>query len=168
MQLYRPILTSHCLRRLVLWALTMLAWFAAVFFAKRDIGPRQLRQRGDVSLEALARMAATLLIIRALHIIGRAPRRRIHAWRHGRDLRRAHFRRSLLGSKLRRALHHKDAATRITQLISVLRNLDAHAAHLARRIRSGLRRLWRIGPCIAAATDLPAAPRLQPALADSS
>jgi hypothetical protein len=166
MKLIRPILSTHRLRRLALWTLTVLHWIAANLIHQRAITPRHRTQRGDISLQWLARLVANLIAIRALHILG--AQRKASYWRHGRDLRRRHYRRSLLGSKLRRALKHRDLATHIAQLITLLRNLDKEGARLAFRIRHRLRRLWRIMPAIAPAEAPYGAPASSPALSDSS
>jgi NAD(P)H-dependent flavin oxidoreductase YrpB (nitropropane dioxygenase family) len=147
MKPYRPILKHHRLQRLVLWALVMLQWIAAAL-AGHGIGRRHLAQRGDVSLAWLTRFATDLLFIRATHIGRLRLRGPTRYWRHGRDLRRRHFRRSLLGARLRRALKHKNLVTHIARLIGVLRDLDAHATRLWRNLRRR-RRLWRTTPPIA-------------------
>jgi hypothetical protein len=166
MQAYRPILTRHRLQRLVLWALAMLSWIAAVL-AGRHVNRRHIEQRGDISLAWLTRLIVNLLMIRAAHI-GRFKRRGpTRYWRHGRDLRRRHFHRSLLGAKLRRALKHKDLVTHIARLIAVLRDLNTYAAELARNIRRR-RRLWHTTPPIAPAIALLGAPAPSPAFSDSS
>jgi hypothetical protein len=93
-----------------------------------------------------------------------APARALLAARHAPQP----FRRSLLGSKLRRLLSHKDFAAHIRQLIAFLRNLDTHAAHLAHCMRRRRRRLFRTLPSIAPASALTGAPTPPPAFADSS
>jgi hypothetical protein len=169
MQVYRPIRTQHRVQRHVLWALAMLRWLAAVLFTECPLSFRHLRRFEETNLLGLERLVGNLVIARALRLVGRPPRRgRLHYWRHGRDLHRRHFRRSLLGARLRRALRHKDIATQIAQLIAVLRNLDDYAAQLAHRLRHKLRRLWRVMAPIAQAAPLLCAPAPAPALADSS
>ena len=169
MQTYRPILKQHRLQRLVLWALAMLQWLAAVLFSDRPVSFRHIQRIEDTTLSGLQRLVTGLVMARALNLLAR-PRRsgRIHYWRRGRNMRPRHWVRSLLGSKLRRALRHKDIATHIAQLIAVLRNLDKHAAHLAQRMRCKLRRLWRTTPPIAPATALCGTPPPLPAIANSS
>lgn len=166
MQTHRPILTQHRLQRLILWALAMLSWIAATLLADHSVNARHRAQRGDISFAWLTRLVTNLIFIRATQI-GRFRRRPIIYWRHGRDLRRRHLRRSLLGSRLRRALKRKGAAEQIAQLIAVLRNLDAHAARLAHNVRHR-RRLWRNTPAIAPADALRGRVAFAPALADSS
>jgi hypothetical protein len=166
MKPYRPILTQHRFRRLVLWALTLLHWIAAMLSGAR-VTPRHIAQRGDVSLAWITSLVTSLIIIRALRLGGfrsRKPR----FWRRGRDLRRAHFRRSLLGATLRRALKHRDLAAHIARLIAVLRDLDKYAAQLVRRLRRMRRYLLRTTPPIAPAALPLGAPAPPPAFADSS
>ena len=168
MKLHRPVLTPHRLQRLVLWTLTMLSWVAAVMFANRRIGRRHASQRGDISIAWLTRVVSALIMIRALHIIGRTPRPRPRYWMRGRDTRPSHFQRSLFGARLRRLLKHKDPATHLAQLGTILRNLDTYAAHLARCLRGRRRRLFRTLPPIAPAVHVLGAPAPSPAVSDSS
>jgi hypothetical protein len=161
----RPIHSQHRIQRLALWTLAMLHWIAATLLGKTP-NARHRAQRGDFSLHRLKRMVIALVMLRAAHVLG--PQRSTPAWRHGRDLRRRHFIRSLLGSKLRRALNHRDLATHIAQLIAVLCNLNTHAARLAFRIRHRLRRLWRLMPPIAPNVAVHGAPASPPAFSDSS
>ena len=165
MKPYRPILTQHRRQRLILWVLTMLHWIAATL-AGCKISARHIAQRGDISLAGLRRLVTDLLFIHATHV-GRLRRRGAPYWRHGRDLRRRHFRRSVLGAKLRRALKHKDLVTHIARLADVLRNLDAYATQLLRNFRRR-RRLWQTTPPIAPVTLILGAPATPPALSDSS
>jgi hypothetical protein len=168
MKLHRPILTQHRLQRLVLWTLTVLTWFGAVLFDNRPIRRRHAHQRGDISLAWLTRMVSALIMIRALHIIGRTPRPRPRYWMRGRDTRPSHFQRSLFGAGLRRMLKHKHPATHLAQLSTILRNLDAYAAHLARCMRGRRRRLFRRVPPIAPAVLFLGSPAPTPAFSDSS
>ena len=168
MPTHHPILTSHRLQRYVLWALALVSWIAATAFANRPISARRARRFGDVSWLDLSHLVGNLLMIRALHMLGRVPPlRRVPYWLRDRGARPSHFRRSLFGAKLRRALRHKDPATHLAQLIAVLRNLNAYAAHLARNIRRR-RRLLRLVPQIAAATLMLGPPAPPPAFSDSS
>jgi hypothetical protein len=162
---HRFLTTSHRRQRLVLWALAMLTWIAAVLFAGQRITPRQVRQRHkSVSLERLTRLTIQLLLVRSAEL-ARRPRIRIIYYKHGRDRRRRHFIRSLLGAQLRRALTRKDLAARVAQLIHVLRHLDHFARALFRR---RLTRLWRVVPQLAPSVALHGAPAPSPAFSDSS
>jgi hypothetical protein len=156
--------TQHRIQRLALRTLALLHWIAAMFSGQTPTS-RHRAQRGHISLRFLKQRVTALIIFRALRLIG--PTRNAPHWRHGRHLGRSHFMRSLLGAKFRRALSHKDAPTQIAQLITILRNLNTYAAHLAHRLRH-LRRLWRIAPPIAPPTALYGAPVSPPAFSDSS
>jgi hypothetical protein len=169
MKTHRPFLTQHRLRRLALWTLAMLSWLAAMLPANRAIARRHLQQRiGFISLPWLTRRVGHILIVRAAQLGRLRRRKRLRFWRHGRDLRPAHLIRSVLGGRLRRALKHRDAATWIAKLIHVLRNLDAYARPLIRRLRGGLTRLARLMPAITPAAAIHGAPASAPAIADSS
>jgi hypothetical protein len=148
--------------------LALLCWVAAVLAEKRAIGPRHLRQRGGISFPRLSRWVGDLLTARALQLLPRIPQRRFLYWRRSFNARPSQFRRSLLGSRLRRALTHKNPATRIAQLIAVLRDLDDYAARLAYRIRHCLRRVLRGVLTIAPGAPLCADRPLLPAFSDSS
>jgi hypothetical protein len=163
-----PIFTEHRRKRLTLWALTVLGWLMSVLFGDRDVSVRHLNQRLDyLFLDELTDVTRALLVSRALQFAKVRMPRRLHYWRHGRSLRRAHFMRSFLGKRFRRLLAHRDLKTRIAQLIAVLRNLDVYARRLMQRMRN-LRRLWRIVPRIAPGALILGAPAPTPALADSS
>ena len=163
-----PIFTEHRRKRLTLWALTVLGWLMSVLFGDRDVSVRHLNQRLDfVFLDELTDVTRALLVSRALQFAKAPNRGRLHYWKFGRSLRRAHFMRSFLGAHFRRLLTHRDLKTRIAQLIDVLRDLDAHARRLAQRMRT-LHRLWRIVPQIAPAALMLGSPASRPALSDSS
>jgi hypothetical protein len=100
--------------------------------------------------------------------LARLRRRRPTFFKRGRDLRRRHLLRSVIGSRLRRKLKHKDLATRIAILIAALRDLDSIARPLAQRMRRGLARLWAITAKPMLAGIMLGAPAPSPALADSS
>ena len=168
MTTHHPILTSHRLQRYVLWALALVSWVAATAFANRPISARRARRFGDVSWLDLSHLVGNLIMIRALHMLGRVPPlRRFPYWLRELGARPSHFRRSLFGAKLRRALRHKDPAMHLAQLIAVLRSFDTHAARLARNIRRR-RRLLRLVPAIAPAALILGPPASSPAFPDSS
>jgi hypothetical protein len=166
MQVYRPILKQHRLQRLVLWALTALSWLADILFTSRPIELRRLRER-CFNLAWFSRFVRSLLLARALNIVAHRSRRRISFWRYGRYWVPRHFKRSLIGAKLRRMLKHGDLATHIAQLIELLGDLDRYAGQLARRIRR-LRRLWPITRRIFAHDRVRSMLPFAPAPADSS
>ena len=147
----------------------MLSWIAAMLSADRAVARRHVQQRiGFISLPWLTRRVGHILIVRAAQLGRLRRRKRIRFWRHGRDLRPAHLIRSVLGGRVRRALKHKDATTWIARLIHVLRNLDAYARPLIRRLNGGLTRLLRLVPAIPPAGAIHGAPAPTPAFADSS
>jgi hypothetical protein len=163
-----PFFTEHRRKRLTLWALTVLGWLMSVLFGDRDVSVRHLNQRLDyLFLDELTDVTRALLVSRALQFAKVRMPRRLHYWRHGRSLRRAHFMRSFLGARFRRLLAHRDLKTRIAQLIAVLRDLDTHARRLMQRMRK-LHRLWRIVPRIAPAALMLGPPAPPPAVCDSS
>ena len=165
----KPYFTEHRRKRLTLWALTVLGWLAAVLFGDRDASHRHLAQRlHHICLDQLSRVVYALLVTRAIQLMKVRIPHRVQYWKHGRSLLRPHFRRSLLGARLRRALKHKDLPERIARLTEFLRDLDTHARHLAQRLRGKLRRLWRLVPKIAAAAVILGSPAHAPALADTS
>jgi hypothetical protein len=164
----RPHLTQHRRRRLVLWALAMLAWIASVF---AGIAPtrRHLSQRGAMSIHRLARMVKQLVLLRAADIAGLKRKTRPPLlFKRGRDMRRRHIMRSMVGSRLRRALDHRDPVARIAILIDALTHLDDWAARFAKHISCGFMRLWSIAPAPTAAVAILGPPAFPPACADSS
>jgi hypothetical protein len=168
MQAPRPYLTSHRRRRLVLWALTMLAWIASLLSGAVPLS-RHWRQRyRKISLHGLALMVKQLILARAAEINGQRPKRRLIYFKHGRDLRRRHFMRSAYGSKLRRALRHRDPLARIAILIDALKHLDAWAQPFAKRLRRGFTRLRAIVAAPEPAAPLPDAPADALGCVDSS
>lgn len=144
----------------------MLTWIASIFCAGFRGNARRMRQRGHNSLASLQRWVLQLVILRAAEM-ARPQRRRALFWR-GRDQRRSQLVRALIGSAMRRAVRHRDTPARIGLLVGVLRNLDAYARRIAKRMRRRLTRLWPIVAQRAIAAPLPDAPLLQAAFADSS
>jgi hypothetical protein len=146
----------------------MLTWLGAVLFAGKEITVRQLRQRHRrMSLDGLTRMTIELMICRAAELV-RLRRRKRNFWRYGRDLTPRHLLRSLVGSRLRRALKPRCVHQRIAALMNALRNLDAFALQLAKRMRRRLTRLWPIIPAPTAPASVVTLAAHAPAFADSS
>jgi hypothetical protein len=163
-----PQLTQHRRQRLVLWALAMLTWIASVLTG-RALSARHVRQRHrKASLDGLTLMVKQLILLRAGEIAGPVRRRRLRFFKHGRDLRRRHYMRSVFGSKLRRALNRRDPIARIAILIHALTHLDTWAARFAKRLRCGFMRLWSIAPAPMPAIAFLGAPAPTPVVADSS
>jgi hypothetical protein len=146
----------------------MLAWIASLL-AGHEPTRRQLRQRHRrMSIHGLAMMVKRLILLRAADIAGLKRKRRPLFFKHGRDMRRRHFMRSIFGSELRRALNHRDPIARIAILIDALTHLDAWAARFAKRLRCGFNRLWSIAPAPMPADAILGLPASPPACADSS
>jgi hypothetical protein len=156
----------------------MLAWIGAMLFSAHPPKPqrRHMRRRyGLFSLDAMARMTARLILIRACALAGgsRGPQRRPHNYAPAGFTRRTrlkHFLRSAVGSKLRRALHCRDLRTRLAHLTHALANIDAYAAkHLVPRLERRFTRLFPIIPVRPPhARARIIAPALSPAIANSS
>lgn len=145
MQLQKRHLSKHRRARLIAWSLAILAWFAWAFSAECAPKRRHMRRRyGLVSLDGLARTVALLILVRAAELAG------VRRWRanpffarvRGRQRWPRHAVRSIIGSRLRRALKHKDFTTRVAILTDALRRLDAWAALYVKRMRKGLTKLW--------------------------
>ena len=165
----RPRLSAHRQTRLIAWALAMLLWLRTVLSGVRIMSRRQRRQRGGCfSLDHLARLIANLIVIRAAAIAGHRDARDPLLRDRGVDLRRRHFRRSVIGAHLRRALKHRDFETRIAILMRALRDLEPLAARLAKRMRRRNTKLWAIVPRPVAAEALAAAAVTAHAAADTS
>ena len=131
----RPPISHHRVARLNAWARLWLMWFVG-FCASfwRD----DRTQARDVA--RAARAVASLVILNAVERT--APLRANN--RHGR-LNPARLR-TVAGSRLRRALQGRDWRTRLMAILTVMRDLDTHAARLARRLYSGLTRLRVLDP----------------------
>ena len=133
----------------------MLLWLRSVLTGAHIMSRRHIRQRGGFfTLDRLARLIANLIVIRAAEIAGnRGPRKRLFRDR-GVDLKRRHFRRSVIGSCLRHALKHRDFDTRVAILIRALHEIDSMAARLAQRMIRRVTKLWAILPCASAPEPL--------------
>jgi hypothetical protein len=146
--------------------LAMLAWVASVF-AGKAVSPRHRWLRGDMCLDDLRRMVLQLIVIRAGELV-RTRARNVTLFQRGRSVCRRHFLRSVIGSRLRRRLQHKNPAARVAILIGVLRDLDSFARPLAQRVRHSLTRLFPITSIAALTVVIPAEPALTISLSDSS
>ncbi|MEQ1820737.1 MAG: hypothetical protein ABL871_19205 [Terricaulis sp.] len=147
----------------------MSMWLFAAITGAIAMKPRHASQRAD--LEALARLdylVRGLIITRASELARqRAPKRFGTSYR-GRSIATPGLVRALIGSRLRHALNRKDVCEQLRALIFALQNLDAYAAHLAKRMR---RRLTRLAPIFAmpcAATPLVVLAAARTATNDSS
>ena len=155
-----PIISNHCLARLTLWLLALLAWFAC-----GCVGERRRRHYGALSIETLERAVRNLIIVHAAQLL--APRTR--------RVRRPHAKqphvslRAIAGVWLRRRLRTKgDLITRAQRLLAVLRTWRVLAADLAHRRRKGLTRLLPIAPRPGHAAPVSAFAALVPCAADTS
>lgn len=129
----RPPLSDHRLARLTAWLQLSLVWlvgFCVTWWRDDDV------RRRDLDRAAYA--VASLVFFNAQRCI---DQRRIRPSnnRHGRLT--TATRRALLGSRLRRALQGRDWRARLMAIVTVMRDLDAHATALAHRLRRGLTRL---------------------------
>lgn len=94
-----------------------------------------------MSLDRLALMVKQLIFLRAAELARQRRRTRFTYFRYGRDLRRPHLMRAAYGSRLRRALKRRGVVQRIAALMHALRNIDAYATPLAKRLKRRLTRL---------------------------
>jgi len=137
----RSTLSQHRFARFIAWALALLNWIATGLDHGTPADQRRIRQRDwFFDPDNAARLVRDLILLRALKLarLRALPR---HPSR-GAPIRNVHLRRAAAGSKLRRALDHRDPIQRLTRLIHALRNIDQHAAALARRLKRRLTRLY--------------------------
>lgn len=143
------LISAQRLARLTAWTRLALMWFAMFLFAPAALtNIRRLNRFGFLSLDDLTRCVRDLIVIRAAQIMRTPPqpRQRFDYAQPG-FRRRMHPRqliRAAAGSRLRRALRHRDMATRISILLAALRDLDAFARAIARK-------LTRLAPILACA-----------------
>lgn len=164
----RPVLTQHQLRRVALWLMAVLAWTALVFMGDRRPLARHRRRRSGYTLKQLSYWVSELMMAHALDMLPDIFPDAFPYWRRNFNGFVSHFRRTVLGARLRRVLDHRDPAACIANLITVLRNLDAYAAQLADRVRYGLTRFLSACLTISPAPTLVSPFRASPAFADSS
>mgnify|MGYP000499719707 CR=1 FL=1 len=157
--------------RLTAWARLVLLWMGALMFAPpgAPFNRRRIARYQHMTLGRMANTVARLILIRAA-ILYAPPRRHRRTSRHfapnGVRQRATphHLVRSAIGSRIRRALRHRDPGQRLAILLDALVNIDA----LARKL---YRRLTRLRPLIVArprASAWQSAPALAPAAADTS
>jgi len=164
-------ITQHRLKRLAAWAMLMLMWMAQALFAEAapPAKRRYLRQRYRLGLDDMARRIHAMIVVRAAQLMKRWPRagRIAHCSapsgfayrRKGRQ-----WLRTLIGSALRKRLYARDPLARIARLLAAVRDLDAFAAHVAKRLRRGL---GRAAPIVATRPPHDAAPSLRVAEASA-
>jgi hypothetical protein len=159
-----PLINPHRIARLIAWLRAMLAWAASVLFVDAAPSRRRIRQRYRfLSLNRLERLVRALIIIRAIdlaHLRAR-PRRGVlrNAATNGfhRCTERGAWLRAIAGSRLRKALKHRDPAQRIQLLLAALANIDGFARRylLPRAERRLTRRfpILMLAPPVAATTS---------------
>ena len=99
--------------------------------------------RGNArQLDQAALCAQRLVLIHA----GERKRGPISNTRHRHGRRGAYTLRKLAGSALRRATRGRDHASRLFAILALMRDVDAHATRLLRRLKKGLTRLRVIDP----------------------
>jgi hypothetical protein len=139
--MHRPRPSSHHrLARFIAWALMLLHWIATGLDHGTPADRRRLKQR-DWFLDTgnLFRLVRDLILWRA-GVIAKlpAPPRIPH-----RGVISAQIRRRAFGSRLRRALHHRDLRQMLARLTRALAHIDHYARPLAKRFK---RRLTRLSP----------------------
>lgn len=147
-----PHISEQRFARLTAWAGLMLAWIGMMLFGAERPRPRRrlLRRRYRyLSLHPMARLIARFVVMRAAEMLNRRPARsdvRCDFAPDGfaRRTRPRQLVRAAIGSRLRRALRHRDIAARFAVLAHALANLDALVAGFMRRARRGLTRLYPI------------------------
>lgn len=120
-----------------------LAWVGMMLFGDEAPHPnrRHIRERyGLLNLDRFARIISCLIVARAAELMPRLRRVPLRNHAHSgfrRRIRRGGMIRALTGSALRKRLKHSDLAQRFARLAHALRNLDALARQLMRRLRKG-------------------------------
>ncbi|MBX9747581.1 MAG: hypothetical protein K2X34_11815 [Hyphomonadaceae bacterium] len=128
--------TRH--RRIAAWFALKLQWLVFVCSVWMTTGWRgESRQ-----LNQFARAAQEMVLMRAAEMRRFSLPRTVH--RFGRRERQTN--RKLAGSALRRATRGRDHASRLFAILALIRDVDAHAARLLRRLRRGMTRLRVIDP----------------------
>lgn len=165
----KPRLSRHQRSRLIAWTLALLLWLARALQTGVAPARRHIRRRyAFFDLDWIARRICKLVLLRA-HELARLSRRKpgpLH--RYGQCRKLSGFLRSAFGARLRRALKHRDFATRISILIDALRRLDAFATRFAKRLQRKFTRLWPILATPGATPMLTAALASAPFADDSS
>jgi hypothetical protein len=127
-----PIISPHSLARLTAWARLWLQWFGAVLtmLVDEDAAARQL--------DDMARFVSHLVVLHAAVLLRPERKCRPH---HVRDRKPPGLLRAGIGSRLKRALRARTLVDRFVAVITVMRDLDAHVAAMAKRLKRGLTRL---------------------------
>jgi hypothetical protein len=144
--------SQHQLARLTAWTRLMLAWIGAMLFSPHPPRPsrRLIRRRYRLlDLEAMTRMVAQLILIRACAMTPRPRTTTGHARNNTRPgfamrTRPRGFVRAAIGARLRRRLRHRDRRARLAILTDAIAHLDAYARTLVLRLRRRFTRLYPI------------------------
>lgn len=140
----RP-LSKHRRARLIAWALALLLWMAQVMFAGAPFTARQERQRGPrMSLADLEGTVRQLIVSRAADFARVRWRARRNGAYRGRLITAPGGVAALIGARVRRMLKRRGIGERISILIHALTHLDTYASLVAKRVRRGLTRRWRV------------------------
>jgi hypothetical protein len=167
----------HRIARLVAWLRAMLAWASSVLFADAARpNRRHIRQRyGFLSLDLLARLVRDLAVIRATDLTHLRARPRFRGVRnaaaHGFRCctKRGAWKRAIAGSRLRKALKHRDPLQRIQRLLAAIADIDAFARrHLAPRAKRRLTRLFPVLMFAPPAAAFVSRPMPEPCAANTS
>ncbi|MGE0741804.1 MAG: hypothetical protein AB7O98_10720 [Hyphomonadaceae bacterium] len=155
MTLHPAPISPQPLARLNAWAKLWLIWLGGL---AAQLFSNDWRAR---DLDSAAKIVGKLLMIKtAMHVRAkRTPKR------YGRL--KDYILRTILGSRVRRALRGRSFATRFFAILAVMRDLDQHVARLVRRLRNGLTRLHIIDPLTVSEACAHLCTR-EPALSDSS
>lgn len=154
MHLPKRHLPKHARARLIVWALAMLMWLGAALSGAIAMQARHQRQRVELrSLTHLVLLVKRLIISRAADFVCLRRTKR-HARYRGRTSAKRGLIRAVIGSRLRHTLKRKDVFQQICALVGALRQLDTHAAQLAKRLRRRFTRLAPIFTTPSAATPL--------------
>lgn len=164
----KPLISKHRHARILSWTLAALLWLARALNFDTPPSRRHVRRYAWLfDLDAIARHIARLIIIAAAATPGLRHRPAPRTL-HGRSRARAGFMRSVIGTRLRRALKHRDLTARIALLIDALNRIDALACAFAKRLRRRFTKLWALVPTPEAAPALAPPPQAAPATADTS
>lgn len=139
----RP-LPKHRRARLIASTLALLLWMAQVLLGAVVFTARHERQRGArMSLDRIARQVKLLIISRAADLSGVRPRRPVRAFR-GRRIDWQGAINAAIGARVKRLLKRTHIGERIAVLVHALANLDDYAVLVAKRLRRGMTRRWRV------------------------
>lgn len=170
------LINPYRIARLVAWLSAMLAWAMSVLYAHASPSRRRIRQRyGFLSLGRIERLVRALIIVRATELTRLRARPGFRGARNAaaRGFRRrtapGAWLRAIAGSRLRRALKHRDPAQHIQRLLVALGDIDGFARRYL--VRRAARRLTRRRPILLLAPPaalLIARPMPQPCAANTS